>query len=140
MSVALRPDTDAVMAALLQADLAHFRGIGPTDPLGSAPYAVVSSGAAATDGTAADQYADLEHEVQVTSVGTSPEQAEWFADRVIEALVGTHVPPPPGRKWLRPGAPIGHVLTRPVERDLDFGEGAPLFYVVSIFSLLSTPE
>jgi hypothetical protein len=139
VSVALRTHTDVVMDALVAAHIAVHRGMGPTDPLGSAPYSVVYAGSATTTGTSADQYADVEQEVQVTSVGTAPEQAEWFADKVRAALVGQLLPPPAGRRWLRPGAPIGHVLTRPVERDLDFGEGAPMFYVVQIFDLLSTP-
>jgi hypothetical protein len=139
VTVALRPHTDAVQAALLQAGLSVHRGIGPVNPLGSVPYVVVYAGSTVTSGTVGDLYADAESEVQVTSVGGSSEQAEWANDRVFEALIGAALQPPPGRRWLVPGAPVGHVLTRPVERDLDFGEGAPLFYVVSIFSLLSTP-
>jgi len=139
VTVTLRPHADVVMAALLQADLAVHRGIGPVNPLESVPYAVVFGGAATTSGPASNLYADVAPEVQVTSVGGTAEQAEWVNDRVFEALVGAALAPPPGRRWLLPGAPVGHVLTRPVERDLDFGEGAPLFYVVSIFNLLSTP-
>lgn len=141
MTVALRSHTDVVMAALTSVDkVGVYRGMGPVDPLGSVPYVVVYAGAANTDGPSASQYADVDAEVQVTAVGDSAEQAEWAADEVFAALIGgVALAPPAGRRWLRPGAPVSHVLTRQVERDLDFGEGAPLFYVVSLFSLSSTP-
>lgn len=139
MSLALRPHVDVVVVALRSAGVVVHRGIGPSDPLTAAPYCVVYAGTTETDGPSSDLYADALTEVQVTSVGKTSEQAEWVADKAFAALVGTFPNPPPGRRWLMPGAPVGHVLTRPVTRDDDFGKGSPLFYIVQIFSLPTTP-
>lgn len=138
-SPALRTHVDVVMAALAAAGLKPFRGMGPPDPLGSAPYCVVYSGLAHTDGPMGAMWADLLPEVQVTCVGKRSDQAELWNDKVFAALIGQALPAPSGRAWLRPGAPAGHVLTRPVARDDDFGVATPLFYQVSIFEFPSTP-
>jgi hypothetical protein len=139
VTVALRSHADVVETTLRQAGLSVHRGIGPPDPLGSVPFAVVYAGTAVTDGPTSDPHADVDPEVQVTSVGETSQQAEWLADAVFAALVGVELPAPAGRQWLRPGAPTEHVLTRPVERDVDLGAGAPLFYRISIYALPSTP-
>jgi hypothetical protein len=136
----LRSHTDVVVEALAKGGLAVYRAIGPPDPLHAVPYVVVYAGSGVTDGPAQGIHEDLEFEVQVTAVGTDPEQTEWISDRVFSELVDVPLEPPRGRHWLRPGAPIGHVLTRPIERDVDLGAGAPMFYVVSIYSLPTTPE
>jgi hypothetical protein len=137
VTVALRSHLDVVMAALERSGIERvYRGMGPVDPLGSVPYVVVHSGSAVMSGPVSELHADVDAEVQVTAVGAASEQAEWMNDGVLAALLGHPVSPPAGRAWLQP---IAHVLTRPVERDIDFGEGAPMFYVVSIFSLQSTP-
>lgn len=136
----LRAHTSAVIAALeALATFGVYRGQGPADPLAMAPYWVVYAGLATTDGPSGDPYADVNPEVQITSVGAQADQAEYLADSAFAALIGQPIPPPAGRAWLRTSAPVGHVLTRPVERDDDFGAGSPLFYVVSIFALPSTP-
>lgn len=136
----LSAHTSAVIAALeALGTFGVYRGQGPSDPLGQAPYWVVYAGLATTDGPSGSPWADVYHEVQITSVGSQADQAEYMADAAFAALIGQPIPPPAGRAWLRTSTPVGHVLTRPVERDDDFGEGSPLFYVVSIFDLPSTP-
>ncbi len=139
MTVALRPHVDVVVTALKGSGLTVHRGIGPADPLTAAPYCVVYAGIATTDGPSANRFADVNAEVQVTSVGRTSEQAEWMADEAFAALIGSNLNPPPGRRWLCPGDPVEHVLTRPVIRDDDFGKGSPVFYAVQIFALPSTP-
>lgn len=134
-----RSHVDVVMAALTAASLKPYRGIGPLDPLTTAPYCVVYGGTATTDGPMATLHADLSAEVQVTVVGTTSAQTELWADKVFAALVDTPLTPPTGRAWLRPGSPVDHVLTRPVTRDDDFGKATPVFYTVSVFELASTP-
>jgi len=114
-------------------------GRGPESPHTAAPYWVVYSGLATADGPAGSPWSDLYSEVQVTSIGLEAEQAEYLASAACEALLGQVLPAPDGRAWLRPHAPAGLVITRPVERDDDFGEGMPLFYIVTIFDLPSTP-
>lgn len=137
-----RTHTDVVVSALLALPIAIpvFRGEGPPDPLATVPYWVVHAGLAVTDGPSADPYADLDPEVQVTSVGSQSDQAEYLADVAFAALIGKALLPPVGRSWMRPGAPVGHELTRPVERDPDYGAGSPLFYVAAVYSLPSTPS
>jgi hypothetical protein len=143
MAIALRTHVDVVITALESAlatpSVEVYRGVGPTDPLEAAPYVVVYSGSLITDGPMSAPWSDAMAEIQVTAVARQADQAEWVADQVFAALIGQPLPPPSGRAWLRPGAPAGHELTRPVTRDQDFGEGAFLFYVVSVFSLPSTP-
>ena len=136
---ALRGHVDVVMAALDSAGLKPYRGVGPADPLGSVPYCVVYAGTATMDGPMGGMWDDAHAEVQVTSVGKRSDQAELWNDKVFAALVGQALPPPSGRAWLRPTACAGHVLTRPVTRDDDFGVQTPMFYQVSIFELPSTP-
>lgn len=132
--------SDAVRDALeATGDFPAYHGRGPESPQTAAPYWVVYSGLTTADGTVLRPWSDLYSEVQVTSVGFEAEQAEYLANAACDALLGADLPPPPGRAWLRPGAPAGLVIIRPVERDDDFGEGLPLFYVVSLFDLPSTP-
>lgn len=138
-SPALRTHVDVVMAALVTAGLKPYRGMGPPSPLESVPYCVVYAGTAQTDGPMGAMWSDVMPEVQVTSIGKRSDQAELWNDKVFAALIGQALPPPSGRAWLRPGAPAGHVLTRPVTRDDDFGVTTPLFYQVSVFELPSTP-
>ena len=131
----------AVVEAALDAtgSFAAYHGRGPESPHTAAPYWVVYSGLSTADGPAGSPWADSYSEVQVTSIGLEAEQAEYLADSACAALLGQPLVPPNGRAWLRPGAPIGLVITRPVERDDDFGEGMPLFYVVSILDCPTTP-
>lgn len=136
---ALRTHVDVVMVALASAGLKPYRGLGPPDPLGTAPYCVVHAGVAHTDGPMGGMWDDVLPEVQITSIGKRSDQAELWNDKVFAALISQALPPPSGRAWLRPSAPAGHVLTRPAERDDDFGVQTPLFYQVSIFELPSTP-
>jgi hypothetical protein len=133
--------TVGVVVSTLDADAAYaaYRGVGPPDPLTAAPYWVVYGGMGQTDGPVAAPWADLSPEVQVTSVGKTAEQAEWMADRAFTLLIGPALSSPSGRAWARPLAPVGHVLTRPVERDDDFGPSTPLFYVAAIYDLPTTP-
>lgn len=133
--------TVAAVVATLDADptYAAYRGQGPASPLTAAPYWVVYGGMAHADGPAGSPWADFSPEVQVTSVGLTAEQAEWMADRAFTLLIGPALTAPTGRAWLRPNAPAGHVLTRPVERDDDFGPSTPLFYVAAIYDLPTTP-
>jgi hypothetical protein len=116
-----------------------YHGRGPESPQTAAPYWVVYSGLVTGDGPVNRPWSDLYSEVQVTSVGLEAEQAEYLANAACNALLNGDLPPPSGRAWLRPGSPCGLVITRPVERDDDFGEGLPLFYVVSVFDVPSTP-
>lgn len=139
MSLALRATVDVVVAALTSAGISWFRGVGPDDPLAASPYVVIYAGGVETDGPSAAQHADASPEVHLTCVGRSSEQVEWMADRAFDALIGATPTPPSGRAWLCPGAPVQHVLSRPVTRDDDFGAQAPLFYAVHIFALPSTP-
>jgi hypothetical protein len=116
-----------------------YHGRGPESPQTAAPYWVVYSGLTSADGPAGSPWADWYSEVQVTSIGLEAEQAEYMSLKAIEVLLSTDLPAPDGRAWMRPAAPAGLVLIRPVERDDDFGEGLPLFYVVMIVDLPSTP-
>ena len=144
----LRTHTGVVVAVLAAAitrpppsvvPVVH-RGVGPPDPYAAVPYCVVYSGLADTDGPSGSPDADVDAEVQVTSIGDSEEQASWMADKVRAALLDGAVPAPPtGRAWQRPRRPILHVLTRPVERDDDAGPGAPLFHVATVYALPTTP-
>ena len=139
----LRSHVDVVSSALgsNSSGFAVFHGQGPSDPLAQVPYWVVYSGIVTAEGTSAAPWADVSPEVQVTSVGAQADQAEYLADAAYTALIGTAHAPPAGRSWLRGGtACIGHVLTRPVERDDDYGAGSSLYYIVSIFSTPSTPS
>lgn len=138
-SPALRTHVDVVLAALTTAGLKPYRGVGPADPLATAPYCVVYAGTAQTGGPMGAMWSDVMPEVQVTSIGRRSDQAELWNDKVFAALIGAALAPPAGRAWLRPSNPAGHVLTRPVERDDDYGVANPLFYQVSIFELPSTP-
>jgi hypothetical protein len=135
----LRDHTDVVMDALRLAGITAYRGGGPANPLTAAPYAVVYSGTATSDGPSANPYDDAHTEVQVTSVGVRSDQAEFIADRVHVALLSPSLAPPPGRAWLNPGAPVGHVLSRGVVRDDDFGASSPMFYAIGIYALPTTP-
>lgn len=139
MSLALRATVDVVVAALDSAGIATFRGVGPDDPLAASPYVVARAGGVETDGPSSAQYVDSTPEVHLTCVGRSSEQAEWMADTAFDALFLATLTPPPGRAWLSPGAPIHHVLSRPVIRDDDMGPEAPLFYAIHIVALPSTP-
>lgn len=138
--LSIRSHVVVVTTALAGTGFAVFEGKGADDPLSAAPYYVVYGGLVTTDGPSSRPYADADAEVQVTSVGIASNQAEYLADQAFAALVGVALSPPAGRAWLRTGAPVGHVLTRPVERDDDFGAGSPLFYVASIFHLPTTPS
>lgn len=141
MSLALRSTVDVVEAALTAAGLSTHRGRGPDDPMAAAPYVVVYAGAVEVDGPSSARHVDTHPEVQLTCVGKSSEQAEWLADKAFDVLFGSplSLTAPAGRAWLSPGAPVHHVLTRPVVRDDDFGAGAPVFYAIHIIALPSTP-
>lgn len=139
MALTLRKTVDVVVAALQTAGIAVHRGVGPVDPLAAVPYVVVHAGMVETDGPASALHADTLPEVQLTCVGKTSEQVEWMADKAFDSLLGVALTPPSGRAWLNPGHPVRHVLSRPVERDDDFGAKAPLFYAVHIVALPSTP-
>jgi hypothetical protein len=127
------------MAALAAAGLSPYRSVGPSNPLDAVPYTVVYAGMVQTDGPVSAPYVDMGTEFQVTAVGGTADQAEWAADAVCTALVGTTLAPPAGRAWLSGTQPICHVLTRPIERDDDIGAGSPLFYVPMLFAAPTTP-
>jgi hypothetical protein len=137
--LALRATVGVVVSALSAAGIVAHRGIGPADPLAAAPYVVVHAGMVETDGPASSLYADTYPEIQIICVGKTSEQVEWMADKAFDALLTATLTPPTGRKWLNPGHPIRHVLSRPVTRDDDFGASAPLFYATHIIALPSTP-
>jgi hypothetical protein len=141
VALTLRKTVDVVVAALTGAGITVHRGVGPADPLAAAPYVVVRAGAVQTDGPASALHDDTLPEVWMHCVGKTSEQVEWIADKAFDSLLNTATPltPPTGRAWMNPGHPVRHVLTRPVERDDDFGTKAPLFYAVHIVQLPSTP-
>ncbi|GAA2136704.1 hypothetical protein GCM10009760_16380 [Kitasatospora kazusensis] len=81
------------------------------------PYCVLYPLGSVSDGPPfGDADADAKVLVQVTSIGTTAEQAEWMADKVRGALLGRA----PGAGFATPVAPAGHVVTG---RELDKSDG-----------------
>lgn len=84
----VRVHTDAVIAALEAAGLT----VGDADAAGLAPpYAVVYHINDTFSGTLEDAYEDADMVYQVTSVGTTREQAEWVQDKAMVLLGGFDV-------------------------------------------------
>jgi len=69
---------------------------------------------------------------QTTSVGATPDQARWAAERVHDALVDVRITVD-GQQPAR----LRHNLSRPPEPDLD--EDPPVFFVVDLWTLTTNP-
>lgn len=76
--------------------------------------------------------------VQLTGVGTSPDEVSWILDRAGDALHGKR--PDLGEDW-RPGLiwemPISQAVTK--NEDLWTADGSPTYRGVSMFRLSSEP-
>ena len=70
--------------------------------------------------------------ITVHSVGTTPEQAQWVAERVYAQLLGARLTIP-GRK----ARPVRAITSQPLQKDTDVSP--PLFYCVDVFGLTTTP-
>ena len=79
--------TDAALALLRNAGLTVGDGEAPRDAVSH--YAIVYPVSTVMAGTMESPYADAERTVQVQSVGTTREQAQWVADEVSIILLGT---------------------------------------------------
>ena len=130
-----RPVTQAVIDALsLAVGFAVGDGQAPDDPSPAYPYLVVYSLADADrSGPISDGQADVTHNIQITTVGQTPEQATSLMDLAAVGLRGLDAGAVTGREIQL----VEETFSGGVERDDDFQP--PLFYAVSIFDIMTTP-
>lgn len=97
------------------------------------PYAVVyGDSGSATQSNFRGQSGWRQWAMRVTSVGSTPEQARWCAERVETALLDIR-PTVTGRKC----STVDKTLALPVQRDDDVDPA--VFYIPDEFQYLSTP-
>lgn len=128
-----RAHTKAVITALGAAGLSVGDGVAPT--AASQKWAVVYGGGTGSQtGSIADERSDVAPLIQVTSVGTTQEQAEWVADKATNTLLARPCSVSiPGRQLLF----LALEHSEPVRRDTDVTPA--LFYGVDLFRVASTP-
>ncbi len=142
-AVPLDPVQNAVIVTL-QAALTVAVGDqqAPADPDPEFPYAVVQLiPDAERTGPMNDGQVDVVHNIQVTSVGQTRQQASALADDVNAALRDETDPPNPVSKIVIAGREVSLVeveLDGSIERDDTFQP--PLFYGVQIFDIMTTPS
>lgn len=134
----IRAHAAAVKMLLDGQGLTVYEGGSPrTEPSAQPPYAVLWTDA----GTrmretlcATSDRADML--VTVTSVGGTPEQARWVAERVYAGLLD-QTPVIAGRTV----SPITNQVTDMIRRDDDVGtsDSASWYYQVDVFRLVSRP-
>lgn len=114
----------------------------PANPSPEFPYAVVYLiPDADRSGPMNDGQADVTHNIQVTSVGVTREQAQSLADDVNVAMRDETAPPNPVSNLVIAGRDVELVeivLDGSVERDDSFQP--PVFYAVQIFDIMTTPS
>lgn len=141
-SVPLDPVVLAVIATL---DDALTVSIGdhqaPADPDPEFPYSTVYLiPDADRSGPMNDGQADVVHNIQVTSVGETRQQAQALADDVNVAMRDETTPPNPASKIVIAGREVSLVeivFDGSIERDDGFQP--PVFYAVQIFDITTTP-
>jgi len=142
-AVPLDPVADAVIVAL-QAALTVSVGDqqAPAAPSPEFPYAVVQLiPDAERSGPLNDGQADVTHNIQVTCVGRTRQQAQALADDVNTAMRDETAPPNPVSKLVvanRNVELVEIVLDGSVERDDTFQP--PIFYAVQIYDISTTPS
>ncbi len=126
----LRGHADAVKAALAGTGRPVGDGTGKGLAL---PYSVLYEVAGGSlGGPVARPYDDADQMYQVTSVGSTAEQARWMADKVRAALLGS-VWAVAGRSTMRVGLDVTSGLLR------DDDVQPPLYYCADRYRVTTTP-
>lgn len=115
--------------ATLPVPIKAYLGTRPDD---DQTCVVVHSAPGTPSGPLGDRFADLTITVQLTAVGTGPEQALAYADAAAAALLGT-IPMVPGR-WVWPPWFLG---SQPVVRDDTVNP--PLYVATAQYAIKSNP-
>jgi hypothetical protein len=125
--------TDAVKALLVAGGLTVGDGVAPS---GNPPYAVVYPVFHTVTGPVGEPSADANRVFQVTSVGTTREQAQWVSDKAATALLGAdhNAVTVTGRALMQA---IELYSSAGVTRDDDTA-GAPLFYAIDRYAVTTT--
>lgn len=140
-AVARGPETAALLTLLNAADVltgdavrppgGGFPGDDSTRPF--VPYAVLHQGVTVdVDGPVSDPNADAANEYQVTSVGLTRASASVIADRAKTALLTTPLTVAGRHVQL-----VEWTGGRPADRDDD--TTPPLFYVIDLYSVTTSP-
>ncbi len=126
-----RPVVDAAIAAAATAGFPVGDGQAPAGAV--PPYAVVFAlDDSDSDGPIDDWEADAVHQIQVTSVGETREQAQGVADEIRKKMTPPNMTVT-GRRVLWVQVAVGGG----VERDDD--TKPPLFYAVDLYEVATTP-
>lgn len=124
----IRTHTDAVIAALVAADLTVGLGVRPD---GASKYVVLSTFGDVEPSSVSEPYGAFVWTGQVLCVGQGPEQAEWVADRVRTALLAPLTIT--GRAWMG----VDHEPGPPLQRDEDVNP--PLFWLSETYRITTHP-
>jgi hypothetical protein len=131
---ASRPHTAGVISALQAAGLTVGDAIAPDTTAAQKWVVVYGGGVGQLDGTMRDERTDASPVVQVTSVGTTAEQAEWVADTVRRIMLTRPVTlAVANRRVLF----VSVNASQPTRRDDDVHP--PLFYGVDLYRISTTP-